>query len=159
MATPFNPQLDPASLSKNQQDLLMAALATNVPSQGDIKPPTRDSFDFSASLASPIFASAQFNPAFDDVDFASMDDQQFMEFLGSNGGADFDAIAPEDTLHEQDGSPTSPVLNEGELHDKRKNTEDEDDEENTPKRRDSEEKTSKKPGRKPLTSEPTSVSL
>jgi hypothetical protein len=158
MAAPFNPQIDPTSLSRNQQDLLLAALATNVHPEGEFKPPSRASFDFSAAqTTSPMFASNTFNPAFDDVDFASMDDQQFMDFMGRNGGTDFDAIAPEDTLHEQD-SPTSPVLNDGELHDKRKSTEDDDDEENTPKRRESEEKSSKKPGRKPLTSEPTSVS-
>jgi AP-1-like factor len=157
MAAPFNPQIDPTSLSRSQQDLLLAALATNVHPEPNLKPPSRASFDFSAAQTSPMFSSAPFNPALDDVDFASMDDQQFMEFMGRNGGADFDAIAPEDTLHEQD-SPASPVLNDGELHDKRKNTEDDDDEENTPKRRESEEKLSKKPGRKPLTSEPTSVS-
>lgn len=152
MATPFTPDIDPTTLSRSQQDLLLAALATSVPSESDFKPPTRASFDFSASHTSPMFATAQFN---DDVDFAAMDDQQFMDFMGSSGAADFDAVAPEDTLNEQD-SPTSPVLNDGELHDKRKNSDEGDDEENTPKRRESEEKASKKPGRKPLTSEPTS---
>jgi AP-1-like factor len=159
MAAPFNHQVDPTSLSRSQQDLLLAALATtNIPSDPNFKPPSRSNFDFSAAQTSPMFSAGQFNPGLEEVDFAAMDDQQFMDFMGTHGGADFDAIAPEDTLHEQD-SPTSPVLNEGDLHDKRKNADDDDDdEENAPKRRESEEKSSKKPGRKPLTSEPTSVS-
>jgi AP-1-like transcription factor len=160
MAASFNPPFDPASLSKDQQELLMAALASNIPPEGDIKPPTRDSFDFSSgSLSSPMFPSGQFDAAFANVDFSSMDDQQFMELLGNNAAVDFDAIAPEDTLNENEESPTSPIQNEYDLHDKRKNSEDGAEAENTPKRRESEEKTTKKPGRKPLTSEPTSVSL
>ena len=47
---------------------------------------------------------------------------------------------------------------EAELHDKRKNPESVEDEEGDSKRRESEDKTVKKPGRKPLTEEPTTVS-
>lgn len=47
---------------------------------------------------------------------------------------------------------------EGDLHEKRKNTEDERDGEQTGnKRREGEDKSAKKPGRKPLTGEPTTV--
>ena len=49
---------------------------------------------------------------------------------------------------------------EGDIHDKRKNSEDDGpDGDAGAKRREGEEKQAKKPGRKPLTSEPTSVSL
>jgi len=49
--------------------------------------------------------------------------------------------------------------NNGDLHDKRKSIDgNDDDDEGGGKRRESEDKSGKKPGRKPLTSEPTSVS-
>lgn len=48
----------------------------------------------------------------------------------------------------------------GELHDKRKSIDGkDDDDEGGGKRREGEDKTAKKPGRKPLTSEPTSVCI
>ena len=47
---------------------------------------------------------------------------------------------------------------DAENHDKRSHEDDGDDEEGGGKRREGDEKLSKKPGRKPLTSEPTSVS-
>jgi hypothetical protein len=46
-----------------------------------------------------------------------------------------------------------------ELHDKRKSIDGKDGDEGGGKRRESEDKTGKKPGRKPLTSEPTTVSI
>lgn len=50
---------------------------------------------------------------------------------------------------------------DGELHEKRKASSDNNDttEESANKKREGEEKTAKKPGRKPLTAEPTTVSL
>ena len=45
-----------------------------------------------------------------------------------------------------------------ERHEKRKNSEDDDEEPGDAKRKEGEDKKGKKPGRKPLTSEPTTVS-
>jgi AP-1-like factor len=47
----------------------------------------------------------------------------------------------------------------GDLHDKRKSIDGKDDDAGGGKRREGEDKSGKKPGRKPLTSEPTSVSI
>ena len=55
--------------------------------------------------------------------------------------------------------PGSSSDGDAEAHDKRSHPDDEDDEEGGGKRRESDDKLSKKPGRKPLTSEPTSVSV
>lgn len=60
----------------------------------------------------------------------------------------------------EDGSDDNGTADPGHLHDKRKSmgAQDDDDEEGGGKRREGEDKQVKKPGRKPLTSEPTSVS-
>jgi AP-1-like transcription factor len=158
MANLFNSSFNPASLSQDQQELLMAALTSNrIAQRDDNKPPTSDTFDFaSGSLANPIFSPDQI-PNFGAADINSLSDQQFLDFLGSRDSFDFDSVSPADILENQ--SP--PAANgDGDLHDKRKNPEDDKpDNENGAKRREGEEKVAKKPGRKPLTSEPTSVSF
>jgi len=59
-----------------------------------------------------------------------------------------------------DGSDDNGTADPDHLHDKRKSMggQDDDDEDGGGKRREGEDKQAKKPGRKPLTSEPTSVS-
>jgi len=130
----------------------MAALASNRSVlANDAHPPTRDVFDFaSGSLENPIFST-------DQPDFNTFSDQQFLDYLGRGDSFDFDSVAPEDLENEE----TSPYGDEGDhdLHDKRKSPDDDKEEqENGAKRREGEEKVAKKPGRKPLTSEPTNVS-
>jgi AP-1-like factor len=142
-----------SSLSQEQQDVLIAALNTNRQDQTtDAQPPSSTSFDFaSGSLSNPMFAGfsqPELNGGFSE--------QQFLDYLGSNNNFDYNSIAPEDTVDD----PTSPTLydDDNDLHDKRKNSTDDEDN-GTAKRREGEEKIAKKPGRKPLTTEPTSVSL
>ena len=56
--------------------------------------------------------------------------------------------------------PERPDLDDGDIHDKRKNNYDNEDEDGQNKRREGSEKNNKKPGRKPLnSSEPTTVSI
>ena len=56
--------------------------------------------------------------------------------------------------------PEPPDHEDGDIHDKRKNSHDDDEEDGQNKRREGNEKNNKKPGRKPLNnSEPTTVSL
>ena len=64
-----------------------------------------------------------------------------------------------DLIGDLPGASASPPETEGEHGDKRKSPEDGEDEDGGGKRHENEAKTSKKPGRKPLTSEPTSVSV
>jgi AP-1-like factor len=154
------------NLSQDQEDLLMAALASNQPAStnNSLSPPARDVFTFSnGSLESPLFTnSPPQNNVIMDTDFSTMTDQQFLDFMESGGMPQDDML---DADHE--GSPESNSLDSSnrDLHDKRKSfmesvdeDDDDDDDENAPKRREGDEKQPKKPGRKPLTSEPTSVS-
>ena len=78
-----------------------------------------------------------------DLDESNFDWDGNIELIGALPGD-----SPDDLDHE-----------DNEPGDKRKNPEDADEEDGGGKRREGEDKTSKKPGRKPLTSEPTSVSF
>jgi AP-1-like transcription factor len=158
MANMFNSQFNPASLSQNQQDLLMAALSSNRQSnETDAHPPSRQVFDFaSGSLENPMFSSDQI-PTFGAAELNSLSDQQFLDYLDRGNSIDYDSIAPGDIDLDNDDDEDSPLGDDSELHDKRKFGDDVTD--NGGKRREGEEKVAKKPGRKPLTSEPTSVSL
>jgi AP-1-like factor len=143
-----------SALSQEQQDVIIAAFNSNRQDQtSDAQPPSSASFDFaSGSLANPIFAGFS-QPELN----GNFSEQGFLDYLGSNNNFDYDSIAPEDTVDD----PTSPTLydEDNDLHDKRKSPLDNDSEENgTAKRREGDEKTARKPGRKPLTTEPTSVS-
>ena len=137
----------------------MAALASNRPVQtNNANPPSREVFDFaSGSMESPMFASDQ-SPDFGDADLDGLTDQQFLDYLGRDNNFDIDAVAPGDLLDNED-SPGEDGTGDYDLHDKRKNPGDDenDSNENGAKRREGDEKIAKKPGRKPLTSEPTSV--
>jgi AP-1-like transcription factor len=176
MANLFNSPFNPASLSQDQQELLMAALASNRPAESNnTHPPSREVFDFaSGSMESPMFASDQ-TPNFGGTDINNLTDQQFLDYLGRGNNFDFDSVAPGDLIdndidididNDNDIDEDSPLGDSpgdgdfGDLHDKRKSPEDDakDSNENGAKRREGEEKIAKKPGRKPLTSEPTSVS-
>ncbi|KAF2396879.1 PAP1-domain-containing protein [Trichodelitschia bisporula] len=148
----------PYSLSSDQQGLLMAALASNNPNMKD---------GFGSALANPSQISDQqlvqpfsfdgldptFFPAGQDGALNAFGttlespDGPYLDFLdSSNGDLDFD--------FEQD--QVMEGITASELPDKRKSPDGEKEEnENGSKRREGEDKTAKKPGRKPLTSEPT----
>lgn len=82
-----------------------------------------------------------------------LDDSPYVDFLdGPDSTFNFD-------LPDEEGEMIGDLPGADELHDKRKSPEDNADDSHDGKRREGEDKTTaKKPGRKPLTSEPTSVS-
>ena len=128
---PFNPYL-----SNAQQELLLAALASNNPPSNHVK-------------SKP---STDMNP----LDFD--DTSPYLEYLDGDTSFDFDNA---DLGGEMIGALPGSGL-EPEQHDKRKSPdENESPEEGDAKRQETQEgeKGAKKPGRKPLTNEPTTVSL
>ena len=174
--TSFDPSF---YLSPNEQDLLITALKSNKPAMTNVKRPYQSAsmdstrsgatrsvssprkqqpslgdFSYSDIYKSPT-QQAPGSGSFDNVGF---DDSPFLDYDLDDANFDWDTSGdqmigslPGTSLHDED--------EDGELHDKRKNPDDDqDEEEGGGKRRESDDKTSKKPGRKPLTSEPTSVS-
>lgn len=146
-------------LSPHQQALLFAALNSN---KGPDKPSAlstanlqMDSMEFNESPLQQTPGSGTLG-GFNDSPF--MDEYYDFE---TDGQFDFDS--GNDVLHGQMiGKLPGTSSSDGDenQHDKRSHPDDEDDDEEGGggKRREGEEKGSKKPGRKPLTSEPTSVS-
>lgn len=172
----INPDL---YLSPDQQDLLLAALSSNNPTgmNGSSTYPgaahlpnanpqlaknnsqtvpdhngmTTDTMSNSI-YASPI----QQTPGSVGLGGGGLDDSPFIDYDLEDGSFDWDNSG-EQLIGNIPG--TSSNSDEGDLHDKRKSPDDDkDDEEGGGKRREGDDRTSKKPGRKPLTSEPTSVS-
>ena len=134
------PSTDSLYLSPDQQDLLLAALNSNhSPAQSNQKS-TPQNLNFTPNMSS---APGSGNLEFDD-------ESPFLDFDpdGDYGDENFNF----------DDNPRMIGDLPGELHDKRKSIDTkDDDDEGVGKRREGEDKTAKKPGRKPLTSEPTSV--
>ena len=163
----YNPNL---YLSPDQQDLLLAALSSNNPNRVSYASPLPRSIQHSQpgdlSLSSPaqplqdsmklsLYDSPlQQTPGTSEFG-ADLDNSPYLDYdldLDADGGFDLDVDGQ--MIGSLPGAPTSD--GEGGTHEKRK-LENEDDE-GGGKRREGEDKTAKKPGRKPLTSEPTSVS-
>jgi AP-1-like factor len=161
------------NLSPNQQGLLLAALNSNnrgrkdnsspAAQQDPVQPPsdsTQSMSQFSFDAMDPtFFMNDQSNLPVGNFDtpLGTLDESPYMDLLDGND-PDFDFDLPDGQMI--GALPDSEDYEgNGELHDKRKSPEDdEEDNENGGKRREGEDKTAKKPGRKPLTSEPTSVS-
>ena len=131
-------------LSPNEQDLLVAALNSNQPGN--------NRSDSQVGLAN--YSPSQMNPGSSQLAFS--DDSPYLDFQdGEFDDSNFDFDAGGRMIGDL---PDEEDL-EDHLHDKRKSMGDGDDEteDGGGKRREGEDKTAKKPGRKPLTSEPTSV--
>jgi AP-1-like factor len=153
-------------LSPNQQDLLLAALSSNNPQPSGLpnNPQVGQSRN-SANSRSPqvgqqnnmgngqLFDSPiQQTPG--SGNFLE-ENSPFLDYEDADGSFDFDFSGAQMIGDLPDGSNGS---EEGDLHDKRKSIDGKtDDDEGGGKRRESDDKSAKKPGRKPLTSEPTSV--
>lgn len=134
-------------LSPDQQDLLRAALSSNNP-QPKQEPDTTPNLAATASYnASPNGLNHSSNGSSGYIN--GLDESPFVDF---NPDADFDFHGSESLIGDLPGG----VADDYELGDKRKDT-DPDHEESGKKRRESDEKIARKPGRKPLTSEPTTV--
>jgi hypothetical protein len=145
------------TLSARQEELLFRALNSNKTSLETVFAPSNDSYGMApASLsASPVQApgSGTLN-GFEDSPFLDYD----YEF-DAEGSFDYDFS--NDSQGQMIGKlPGTSSDGDADTHDKRSHPDDEgDDEEGGEKRREGDEKSSKKAGRKPLTSEPTSVSV
>ena len=163
-------------LTENEQSLLRAALSSNSnptpltphlstrPSaaEGPISQQESAAPDYSRSLATMGSYSAnmykspdQETPTSGRLDGLESDTSPLLDFELEDGSFDWDNTGMIGDL------PTTANGDDTEHHDKRKKSIDEDDgDEATGKRREGEEKGSaRKPGRKPLTGEPTTVSL
>ena len=87
--------------------------------------------------------------------FDSFDESPFLDQDLDDGNFDWD-----NSGNQLFGDlPGGDLNDDGEHHEKRKASTDEDEDEGTSKRREGGEKNPKKPGRKPLTGEPTTVSF
>lgn len=158
--TAQRPTVNPSfTLSARQEQLLFAALNSNNKTASTDSPKTKTNGDFSMApgsfTESPLQApgSATLN-GFEDSPFIDYD----YEF---DGDGSFDYDFSNDSQGQMIGKlPGSSSDGDADTHDKRSHPDDDgEDEEGGGKRREGDEKSSKKPGRKPLTSEPTSVSI
>lgn len=121
----------------------MAALNSNQsPKQSNTQKTTPQNFNFTPNMSAPGSGNLDFS-----------DDSPFLDF---DPDADFD----DNSYDFDNGRMIGDIPDESstsDLHDKRKSIDGkDDDDEGGGKRREGEDKTAKKPGRKPLTSEPTS---
>jgi AP-1-like factor len=142
-------------LTPQQQSLLFAALNSNRQSNTVNNPPSASPAVFNAAGAPASgepngFNDTPFLDNLDNLDYTDFGDSSF-DFSFANG--DQSLVGDTSTVGVKSESP------ENDAHEKRSHP---DDEEGTPvesesKRRESAEKVPKKPGRKPLTSEPSSV--
>lgn len=165
--TQTNAQFNPY-LSTSQQDLLVAALASSNPSSKNtaIKRSDSDpSQQLNLSGLSHINGAmldknqSQSRSSADLTNFDFDDTSPFLDYLDGDTGFGFDSNDLGDRMFGSvPGAQTD--SSEGDKPDKRKSPEDaeDDDEDGDAKRREGDDKTAKKPGRKPLTSEPTTVS-
>lgn len=171
-------QFDPY-LSSTQQDLLLAALASNsytnqsnalaqhnAIKRSDSDPSREKQFVPPSYIDGGILDTTQ-KPAQQSTDFTNYDfddTSPFIDYLDGDTSLNFDSndLGGEDMFGDVPGPRTeSSDSDKGEKSDKRKSPDDadDDDEDGDAKRREGDDKTSKKPGRKPLTSEPTTVRL
>lgn len=141
-------------LTPQQQTLLFAALNSNRPSTGPSAAGFNMSplqFDGSPVHGGDALSSFQNSPDLDyDYDFAGADSSFDFSFDDSNQPKMIGDLPGAKRQTRSDSA-------DSESPEKRSHPEDEDDDENSgAKRRESEEKVAKKPGRKPLTTEPSS---
>jgi AP-1-like transcription factor len=156
-------------LSADQQDLLLAALSSNSndnnhKQMSNFANPNNMSFQ-GLPAGSSLFAPLSDSPLQQTPGSGSMglDDSPFLDYdLDFEGNYDFDDITGQGSMIGAlpGGESESPEADEDHdgSHDKRKNSDDGSEEDGGGKRREGDDKQAKKPGRKPLTSEPTSVS-
>ena len=145
-------------LSPDQEDLLLTALNSNQPSSR----PARNSIPNMNGSGSLYHSPAQQTPGSGQLSL-DVDDSPYLDFDGEfDDSYNFDLNGPQmigDLPSASTGPASSSADEDHDLHDKRKDVDGkEDGDEGGGKRREGDEKTAKKPGRKPLTSEPTSVS-
>lgn len=171
-----NPRFDPAAssnLSRNQRDLLLAALhsqATNKPDGGQVRSVVDSAASSGTTLGpSQVSPSTGANhhltsPHLLDMETLNVDYTPDLDYLDGDNGFDFENadLGGEMIGGLPGGANDANEDQQAEQHEKRKNPDDEDSSEDgaDPKRQETQEaeRGAKKPGRKPLTSEPTTVS-
>lgn len=140
------------TLSKQQEDLLFAALKSNNPISTVDNSHSTSNNSFPMAPGSLTESPLQAN-LYDDSPFI---DNYDYEFDAADGSFDYD-FSNESQGQMIGNLPGTSSDGDADAHDKRGHEEiDGEDENGGGKRREGDEKTSKKPGRKPLTSEPTS---
>ena len=141
-----------SQLTPEQQDLLLAALASN--SKPSPQPSAGARAGSRASMSDKGGKnSLQTSPPSGHFDFGP-DESPFLDFDIEGDGDDLYNFGVNGQMI---GDIPEPA---GDLHDKRKSIDGKDGEdEGGGKRREGEDKSGKKPGRKPLTSEPTTVGM
>lgn len=141
-------------LTPHQQNLLFAALNTNkqqVSASATQNPVSvsPSSFKNSPGNSSAIAGGYQDSPFLDNYDYEFADSSFDFSFAGNDQAA---MIGDMPSTSDKSDTP------DDDIHEKRSYPDDDDEAlENDAKRREAGEKVPKKPGRKPLTSEPTSV--
>ena len=176
-----------AYLSRNQQDLLVAALSSqsaNSQLQKDVgkaekrnstgqtfhREPYNQQQNFVADYNSSNLLPQQNNTEEKSTTAYSLEDTSYVDWLGASDGLDYSAVDDVQAWNE-DLDENQPAIDgdndasadddhelESDLHDKRKMSGDINEEDETEnKRREGEEKVAKKPGRKPLISEASTV--
>ena len=156
-------------LNPKEQDLLLNALNSNMPPVTGTPTSKRPSSLYLAgqrqnsnpqrsnSGESPLFSPpAQQTPVSAGLTNSGFDDSPYLD--GELDESNFDWDLNGDLIGGLPGASGTPD-GEEEHGDKRKSPEDGEDEDGGGKRHENGDKTSKKPGRKPLTSEPTSVRI
>lgn len=147
----------PFYLSPQQQQVLLQALASGQNKDAPHRPTSSNPFDLSPTSidASPEQQSAMFN----DLQRSSYLDNYDVDF-NADSSLDFDVSNMSNPFPDDGNASAKSDTPEGESPEKRARDEEEDGSvsPNDAKRRENGEKVPKKPGRKPLTSEPTNVS-
>lgn len=154
------------TLTPDQEDLLRTALSSNKPNKSSPHLPHNGTSSATPSESDPkqlqytkehmangpnMFTSpVQETPGSGQL--GSFDESPFLDYELDDGNFDWDNSG--DLLFGD--LPGAESYGDGEHHDKRKaSMDDEDEEEGMSKRREGDDKTAKKPGRKPMTGEPT----
>ena len=163
--TAYAPDL---TLTPVQEDLLRTALSSNHPnksspqilqnrtssatrSNGDPKQ-LQNTNDYMANGPNMFTSPVQETPGSGQL--GSFDESPFLDYELDDGNFDWDNSG--DLLFGD--LPGTESYGDGEHHDKRKaSLDDDEEEEGTSKRREGDDKSAKKPGRKPMTGEPTTV--
>jgi len=158
----------PFYLDATQQDLLLAALASNNQNPSDMfttgannrGSAANGQFQYPVDGVDPtFFTSPQQSTPANAFGGTSVDESPFIDYLDGDNSFDFDNADDDLMIGALPGG--SPSGKNGEdSNEKRKSPDDDaDDDEGGGKRREGEDKQAKKPGRKPLTSEPTTVGV
>jgi len=148
-------------LTSRQEELLFAALNSNNKSAtaADTSIPQPNNSNATTTMASGAMTDSPLQQAPGSGTLNGFEPSPFLDYdydFGAEG--EFDYSFANDSSQMIGALPGTSSDGENDLHDKRSHPDDDDDnDEGGGKRREGDEKQSKKPGRKPLTSEPTSV--